>query len=258
METLNPQTLIDGMAMILKTDAATLLGKDRTQPLPTARFILGATFCGGLMGMTTSEAGRHLGGRDHATVLHGIGVVALIRQHFGTPEEQKLLQAWDEYMDTIKAQLDKDDNNENTDMDINTIKYRGRSTETTWEHGQQIAISDGVITINGRWVKPDTLGMFTGLLGTDGYNGKLKREIYDGDIVKRKGVTGHYLVRFDQKHAAFRLVPTIIDGPKDGLPAYMKATECYTVLGNIHDNPGMGLAYSETYVDVQDRKTAQP
>lgn len=126
-----------------------------------------------------------------------------------------------------------------TDMEISNIRYRGRIDAETWVYGQEISIRDGVITINGRYVIPDTLGIATGLIGqlpTLSRSKPNKREIYDGDVVTRKGVSGNYLVRFDQKRAAFRLIPTVNQPPKDQQAVFMNAAESYIILGNIHDD----------------------
>jgi len=235
------------MAGILQTDTATLMSHSRKNPLPLARYLLGATFCGSLMNMTTTEAGQHLGGKDHATILHGIEVVALVRQNFGTPKEQEILHKWDEFMlDLNRKQQD------NTQMNLNNIKMRGRIDPETWVHGNQININAGVVTINGHYVYPETLGMCTGLTGADPKSTTKKREIYEGDIITRKGIKGHYLVRYDEQRAAFRLIPTIQDGPKDNRAVYLNASESYTVIGNRYDSPAMGWALSETYIKLQD------
>ena len=234
------------MAGILQTDTDTLMSHSRKNPLPLARYLLGATFCGSLMNMTTSEAGRLLGGRDHATILHGIEVVALIRQNFGTPKEKEIVHKWDNYMQEMNRKQQE------TTMNLNNIKMRGRIDSETWTYGNNISINADVITINGRYVDPETVGMCTGLTGADRRSTTKKREIYEGDIITRKGIKGNYLVRYDEQRAAFRLIPTIQDGPKEMRAVYMSASESYTVIGNRYDAPALGRALSETFIKLQE------
>lgn len=81
-------------------------------------------------------------------------------------------------------------------------------------------------------VDPATVGQYTGLLD------KGEREIYEGDAVRiiAPGIEAVGVVTWEPETAAFRFVYVDAD-EETQWDEMMWLTECYEIIGNIHDNP---------------------
>lgn len=126
---------------------------------------------------------------------------------------------------------------------MRTIKFRGKNLDGEWVYG--FYVEEERQTLNGfekkyfivndgyDYVKPDTVGQFTGLHDKDG------KEIYEGDIIISEELkhTCHY-VRYMESEAMF--VAMIIGSPLDeycGIRQSWIDKFSKRVIGNIHDNP---------------------
>ena len=123
---------------------------------------------------------------------------------------------------------------------MRTIKFRAKNLDGEWVYG--FYVEEERQTLNGfekkyfivndgyDYVKPDTVGQFTGLYDKDG------KEIYEGDIMvvcynysglSFKGIATYKIARFIIKQ---------ING--DGYTLFSDyGKEQLEVIGNIHDNP---------------------
>lgn len=117
------------------------------------------------------------------------------------------------------------------------IKFRGKSLAGDWEFGDlsQWNEEDGrkrtFISLEGLEpveVKPDTVGQFTGL------HDKYGKDIYDGDIVKRKhlGLEKIYECRWVEQFASYDISNNANHHFLHGLD--VRKLE---VIGNIYENP---------------------
>lgn len=126
---------------------------------------------------------------------------------------------------------------------MRTIKFRAKNLDGEWVYG--FYVEEERQTLNGfekkyfivndgyDYVKPDTVGQFTGLYDKDG------REIYEGDIIISEELkhTCHY-VRYMESEAMF--VAMIIGSPLDeycGIRQSWIDKFSKKIIGNIHDNP---------------------
>lgn len=126
---------------------------------------------------------------------------------------------------------------------MRTIKFRAKNLDGEWVYG--FYVEEERQTLNGfekkyfivndgyDYVKPDTVGQFTGLHDKDG------KEIYEGDIIISEELkhTCHY-VRYMESEAMF--VAMIIGSPLDeycGIRQSWIDKFSKRVIGNIHDNP---------------------
>ncbi len=75
-------------------------------------------------------------------------------------------------------------------------------------------------------VKKDSIGQYTGLTDENG------NKIFEGDIVKRLGLDGVFLVRQNAYNCAFSFYNT--KGDEQGI---LHKFHRFEVIGNIHDNP---------------------
>lgn len=126
---------------------------------------------------------------------------------------------------------------------MRTIKFRGKNLDGEWVYG--FYVEEERQTINGfekkyfivndgyDYVKPDTVGQFTGLYDKDG------KEIYEGDILGRKDCGALLTVGF--RHGAFGYEycgefhswagnHNFTFNPFD-------TDVDFAIIGNIHDNP---------------------
>lgn len=135
------------------------------------------------------------------------------------------------------------------------IKFRGKDPKGGWVKGYYLQdLTQGkmcsyIFNCPFYWeVIPETVGQFTGLLDKNG------KEIYEGDIVRKKEIGGYgyeYIgvVRYYEKDCRFGIDLTATDKfSKRGLFTDGKVQEndgyCtitytleYEVLGNVFDNP---------------------
>jgi uncharacterized phage protein (TIGR01671 family) len=130
------------------------------------------------------------------------------------------------------------------------IIFRGKSVEPffekEWRYGNLIIrkdlgvkmiIMDNVGYCNG--IDPDTIGQYT---GTNDKNGV---KIFEGDIVKlvvgyqepEKTNYGKFVITWYDYDGGFILSPETDEDEGAGYLNY--GSDCYEVVGNIHDNPEM-------------------
>lgn len=123
---------------------------------------------------------------------------------------------------------------------MRTIKFRGKNLDGEWVYG--FYVEEERQTINGfdkkhfivndghDYVKPETVGQFTGLHDKDG------KEIYEGDILQLKCSDGSYhssSVYYAQQKGYWAVDVSINERIILG---YIDRTKL-VVIGNIHDNP---------------------
>lgn len=122
------------------------------------------------------------------------------------------------------------------------IKFRGRGAPRgkLWFYGDLDTHTSGVCILDNdalHAVIPETVGQFTGLKDSNG------KEIYEGDIVEispqfsaKQGLKRKFhlfaVVRWDERLARFVVISKEI---LDSIPN----SECVSVIGNVHDNPGL-------------------
>lgn len=131
------------------------------------------------------------------------------------------------------------------------IKFRGRDTDGNWHYGDLLRyVSDSydMIIPAGHansddlyddvvCVDYDTVGQFTGLLDSNG------QEIYEGDILD---VDGDFLAEVVYCNGSFELytkketLGTLSDIAYEYTCSIFDGVEkTFSVVGNIHDNPGL-------------------
>lgn len=119
------------------------------------------------------------------------------------------------------------------------IKFRGYNDKKQWLYGDllhnrgltfigPVGIADPFATWEDFVVEPDSVGQFTGLHDCEG------KEIYEGDLLE---VANH---KRDKECIADVI---FLDGafwlhfPNEDLLNVKEVSECWVVIGNIHDNP---------------------
>ena len=108
------------------------------------------------------------------------------------------------------------------------IKFRGR-TCGLWRKGDLLHTDTGDLLIRSNnvsvSVKSETVGQFTGMTDKNG------REIYEGDILQEIGSGKTVLVVYE--------APQFCYADNSFGYKFLNLPENYTVIGNIHDNPGL-------------------
>lgn len=122
------------------------------------------------------------------------------------------------------------------------ILFRGKKSNGRWVYGSLVVsknIKPAIYYEEGKglvkwldwcYVKPDTIGQYTGLKDKDG------SKIFEGDILT--GQNCHFVVKYDERQAEFVAVNSTL--PKGfGLPmsqTWIDETN-KVICGNIHNNP---------------------
>ena len=126
---------------------------------------------------------------------------------------------------------------------MRTIKFRGKNLDGEWVYG--FYVEKERQTLNGfekkhfivndgyDYVKPDTVGQFTGLHDKD------DKEIYEGDILSRKD--GGALLKVEFRHGAFGYeycgeFHAWAGNHNFTFNPYDTDVD-FSIIGNIHDNP---------------------
>lgn len=141
---------------------------------------------------------------------------------------------------------------------MRTIKFRGKkTTNDVWVYGSLVYSNDldaaiyfqkgngSVKSMDWVYVKPETIGQFTGLFDKNG------KEIYEGDIIYSEFSDGSHtrcLVGWNDEETCFGIMDEYAYRSKlqgydfhefDSrlLSVFRKDGKNFEVIGNIHDNP---------------------
>lgn len=127
---------------------------------------------------------------------------------------------------------------------MRTIKFRGKNLDGEWVYG--FYVEEERQTINGfekkhfivndgyDYVKPDTVGQFTGLYDKDG------KEIYEGDIIGCHNPDIKHLIFYNEKQGRFMAALNgDIENDFVGVCGLddSRWNASKEVIGNVYDNP---------------------